>query len=259
MENRALNKQPLRVLFITQDDPFYIWNFFNEFFKQTARNIKIVAVVNCPSFGNKSKIALLRRMLRFYGMRDFCRMLFRYIAAKLRKQTVRNLCEKYGIPYLNENNINGPGFIAYCREKEVDVIQSVAAPIVFKSRLLNAARWGCLNIHHAKLPQYRGMMPNFWQMLNDEPTVWITIHRMDKALDRGHIILQNEIPLQPAESLDSLIKRTKRLGSHCVAEAFSLIRSGKVKLLEVTGAGSYYSFPASQDIRNFRKKGKRLL
>ncbi len=104
------------------------------------------------------------------------------------------------------------------------------------------------------------MMPNFWQLYHGEKTVGITVHRMNLGIDDGEIILQKEVAVNPGESLDALIKRTKRLGAHCMAEAIERIRDGGLKPIENrTGEGSYFSFPSRQDVRQFRRMGYRLV
>jgi len=45
-----------------------------------------------------------------------------------------------------------------------DVIFSVSAPQILKKNLIKLPNWGCINVHTAKLPEYRGMVPNFWAM-----------------------------------------------------------------------------------------------
>jgi len=42
---------------------------------------------------------------------------------------------------------------------------------------------------------------------------------------RRRIILQRDVAIEVGETLDSLIRRTKRLGAHVIAEAIDLIKS----------------------------------
>jgi methionyl-tRNA formyltransferase len=142
----------------------------------------------------------------------------------------------------------------------LDLIISVAAPEIFKQEIIQIPKYGCMNIHNAKLPSYRGMMPNFWQMYHDEKRVGITVHEINPKIDDGRIILQREVDIEPEEKLDALIKRTKRIGAHLLIEAIDIIRSGNVTYKDNKSTeGSYFSFPTRKDVKEFRKRGKRII
>ena len=104
------------------------------------------------------------------------------------------------------------------------------------------------------------MMPNFWQLYHGEQTVGITVHRINEEIDEGEIILQDHIPVLAGESLDALIKRTKRLGAHAVYKAIEMFKQGNVAYgANKPEEGSYFSFPNKDDVRKFREMGYKLL
>jgi len=265
------NGQKMNLIFITQDDPFYVRCFFEEFFRIYPFPGEIKAVVIQKLMGKKSMAPLVRQMYSFYGREDFWRIGLRYVWAKnlnfmgkLFSQTtwlnLSALCQVHGIEVLYNNDLHGPEFLNDIRERGIDLIISVAAPTIFRQELIELPPLGCINIHHAPLPRYKGMMPNFWQLYHGEKTVGITIHKMNLAIDEGEIILQKEVAVIPGESLDELIKRTKRLGAHCMAEAIEMVRSGGVQpIRNRIDQGTYFSFPTKQDVRKFRQMGHKLL
>ena len=261
----------MKLIFITQDDPFYVRCFFEEFFRIYPFPKEIEAVVIQRPLGKKSIARLIRQMVGFYGWEDFGRMGMRYVWAKdlnlmgkLFSRTewlnISGLCRVHGIPVLYKNDLHRPNFLAEIRVRGIDLIISVAAPTIFRQKLIDLPPLGCINIHHAPLPRYKGMMPNFWQLYHGEKTVGITVHKINRRIDEGEIILQKEVAVIPGESLDALIKRTKRLGAHCMAEAIEMVRSGAVQPIEnPTDQASYFSFPTKHDVRKFRQMGYRLL
>ena len=137
---------------------------------------------------------------------------------------------------------------------------SVACPYILKSKLLNLPPLGCINIHHAPLPRYQGMMPTFWQMYNGEKKVGLTIHQMREKIDQGPVLLQEDIEIAAGESLDLLIRRSKRHAASCLAKVLQDIRTQQATMLVSTGTdGSYFTFPTFQQIREFRRRGLRAL
>jgi methionyl-tRNA formyltransferase len=260
----------MRIVFVTQEDPFYIQVFFETLFKNYGNLREIQGLVLCRTMG-RSLWKLIKQMYGFYGPVDFLRVGTRYVKNKvlgiLLKRVVsktffdiKHLCSHYNIEVIPCNNINDPAIIDRLNKMKLDVIVSVAAPHIFKKAILSVPKWGCINIHNAKLPKYRGMLPNFWNMFYDEKNSAITIHTMDLEIDKGKILLQREFEIQPEESLDQLIKRTKSLGALCLIEVLKGIREGTVQYKEPEKTeGSYFSFPTPSDVKKFRRMGKRLL
>lgn len=260
-----------KILFITQEDPFYVRLFFEEFLANYPEQGEITGVVIAPTMGNKTFTKMVRQMYAFYGPVDFVRMGIRYVYYKVMLRlsrlwptsqfySIRQVCEHYRVPVLETKNINDADFLASIRPLDVDLIVSVAAPQIFRDALLAVPKLGCINIHNAKLPKYRGMLPNFWQMYHGEKAVGTTVHRINAKLDDGEILLQRESPIEPGEALESLIRRTKRFGARVMIEAIQAIRDGSIQPLpNNSDEATYFSFPTSDHVRQFRKMGYRLL
>jgi len=265
--------EQLKILFVTQEDPFYVKNFFEEFFDiYPFFKKEIKGIVVCRTLGQGSIMKLIRKLYAFYGFKDFIKMIVRYFNLKLsaigrkfgltkKNFTLEQLFSAHGLNYEYVSDVNNKNFIDKWKGQGINLIVSVAASEIFKQPLLDMPELGCINIHHAPLPRYRGMLPNFWQMFNDEKEVFITVHKMDTKLDNGDMISQRSVLINNDESLDQLIKRTKRLGAHVMKESLDKIREGRVSCIPVDSAeqGSYYSFPQAEDVKEFRKKGYRLL
>lgn len=262
---------PIAIVFITQDDPFYLRVFFEEFVRTCEDRGEIRSVVIAPAMGKKSLSGLVGQMYDFYGPRDFLRVGMKYVLYRLGSKlprwlrggkffSIEQACTHYGVPVVHARDINAPEFIAQLAQWKPDLIVSVAAPQVFRAQLIGTPRLGCINIHNSKLPRYRGMLPNFWQMLHGEKAVGTTIHRINAGIDDGDILLQTETPIEPGESLDSLILRTKRLGAGLVIDILRQLKSGEVHALpNRKEEATYFTFPTRRDVEEFRRRGYRLL
>lgn len=261
----------IKIAFLTQEDPFYVRLFFEEFFAHTPGLKGIVAVYLAPPMGKRSLRALARQMFDFYGPLNFVRMGMRYVWHKVAARrpvqrdaerffSVAQVCRAYGVPVEDVANVNDPAFHAKLRALAPDVIVSVACPQIFREPLIAIPPLGCINIHNAPLPRYRGMLPNFWQMYHGERTAGTTIHRINAGIDEGAILMQSETPISPGDTLDELICRTKRHGARMVIEALAALERGELRERpNAAGEGSYFSFPTRADVREFRRRGLRLI
>ena len=260
-----------RVVFITQEDPFYVRLFFEEFFAEYSARARVAAVVIAPTMGKKSTGKLAAQMYEFYGAVDFIRMSLKYLWYRIAVRlpwtgkvgsfySIEQVCSHYGIRVVHARSVNEPAFLADLRAIGPDLVVSVAAPQIFNAPLIALPRFGCINIHNAKLPKYRGMLPNFWQMFNGESVLGATVHRINASLDDGAILAQSETATVAGESLHSVICRTKRQGAHLMMSVIERIGSGTItELPNPKEESSYYTFPKKADVQEFRRRGHRLL
>jgi methionyl-tRNA formyltransferase len=104
------------------------------------------------------------------------------------------------------------------------------------------------------------MLPNFWQMYHGETSVGLTVHRINAGIDDGDILLQTETPIVAGESLDALIRRTKRLGAGLLIDVLRCVRNGDVRVIENPREhATYFKFPTRRDAEEFRRRGYRLI
>lgn len=250
----------LRVFFVTQDDPFYVACFFEVFFAEYPRDeLELVGMTIGRAF-RESRLAVAKRMLRFYGLRDFLRIAARLAGARLRGRSISRLAARERVRILETASVNDAAYVGRVRELQPDLIVSVAAPEIFSEELLAAGRLGCLNIHSGRLPRYRGMMPTFWQMLAGERRITVTVHEMVARLDAGGILGTVEYPLRDDDTLDRVMSETKREGARLMIDVLRRIRRGEARPepLDMRDA-SYFSFPSREKVAEFRARGLRLL
>lgn len=251
---------PLRVLVVTEADPLYVIRFFEIFFESCPRDrIELVGVTIAKAF-DEPLWRTARRMLRFYGLLDFLRVGARWFGALLRRRSIAGLAREAGVRLIDTGSVNDPAYEQRVRDLTPDVIVSVAAPERFREAILGVPRLGCINIHAGRLPRYRGMMPNFWQLLHGEEDAVITVHEMVLELDAGGILATRAFPLRPRDSLDRVITGTKHEGARLMIEVLLRMAEDDVVAvpLDMEDAG-YHAFPSPADVRAFRDRGHRML
>jgi len=266
----------LKILLVTQDDPFYVSIFFRELFKRNISDqLELVGVIIQPPLGKKSKQKLIKQMIDFYGYWNFFILgiiyvfykLFNVISIKLFKGnfpgafSVEHTLLKNKIKIFEVKNINSKESVNYLRSLNLDIIFSIAASQIFKKDVLAIPKIGCFNIHTSKLPKNRGMMPNFWSLYNfkSDSSSAVTIHKMNESLDDGEILFQKLFDLNPKETLDSLIRRTKKLSVIAFIEAIEILKKEKFNfIINDSKFATYNTFPTKEDVKKFKAKGYRL-
>jgi methionyl-tRNA formyltransferase len=249
----------MNVVVITEEDVFYIYEFFRTFYPLARGNdYTLRAVTILPAFNKRSYAALARQMYGFYGPAGFVRMGTWYVCRTLTGRTVRTLTRSFGIELVDTRSVNSPAYLQAIRERDTDVIVSIAAPQIFKRDLISSVPRGCINSHSALLPENRGMMPVFWGMYKGDPEIGVTVHYINEGVDTGDIIKQERVAVS-GESLHEMILKTKRLSARLIDEALREIARGTVRSTPMPPGGSYQTFPTPAEVKEFRRRGRRML
>ncbi|MBL4808922.1 MAG: hypothetical protein JKY43_02555 [Phycisphaerales bacterium] len=256
----GVDDRKLKLVFVTEDDPLYVIRFFEVFFDEYPQDqIEIVGVSVQEAF-HEPKWKTARRIFRFYGAVDFVRLLLRYVKVKLRGDSIVKLAKEKGLPVIQCGSVNDAEYIQRLKDLEVDVIASVAGPEIFKKGILETPRVRCINIHSGRLPIYRGMMPNFWQLLHGESHACITVHEMVEKLDAGGVLGTLEWELKENDSLDRVITGTKRDGARLMMDVILQLKNGEDHAVALDmSKKKYFSFPQPADVKKFRKRGHRMI
>lgn len=261
----------LAIEFFTQDDPLYILPFFEEFFRHYADTFNVAHVSCSRVMGKRSRKKLIRELFWLYGLAGFVRLTIRAGLARalgtlprsrnaVHFHSLGQLCHAFGVPFSRIGDPNESTFVAEVERRSPQVIVSVACPYILKEKLLKLPQYGCINIHHAPLPKYKGMMPTFWQMYHGEKRVGVTIHYMVPKVDQGPALLQSQLEIEPGASLDSLIRISKVHGAHCMAKVLRKIQTRQECPVDLEASnGSYFTFPTREQIREFRRRGLRAI
>jgi methionyl-tRNA formyltransferase len=253
----------LNVLVVTQDDPFYVPLLLKKFFEELDEDVTVSRIVCLDPF-NESFPELVARTYRLFGAGGFLRHGVAYVIRSffdtigVRRCSVDGIAESYNIPVDHVQSVNRPEFVNGIQQEGVDVVLSVSAPEIFDESLLSAPNWGCLNVHTAELPKYRGMMPTFWALYHGETEVGVTIHEMVEELDAGRVAAQTTFDVTDLKSLHEVICRGKQVGGELAAETLARIARDEISLSEMTGSGSYHSFPTVKERRELESRGWRM-
>jgi len=86
--------------------------------------------------------------------------------------------------------------------------------------------FGNINQHASLLPKYRGAAPIQWAIARGETVTGVTTMHLDVGLDTGDILLQKELPIDPADTSESLAPRLAAIGADLVVETLQGLQSG---------------------------------
>jgi len=103
-----------------------------------------------------------------------------------------------------------------------DAIVVAAFGRILPDRVLSMPDFGCINIHPSLLPRHRGPSPVQGAVLAGDECTGVTIMLMDAGIDSGPILAQREVPIDPADTAQSLSAELALLGAQLLEETLPL-------------------------------------
>jgi len=258
----------MNIAILTADEPLYLPSFFSDFLSRRSSDVRVIYMVP-PRYGKDSAVRMIHRYTKAFGLFNLLKLAYRTITTKLldklgfrqgdRYRSIQSAALAYGIHCERAEDVNSIAFLEKLRVEGIDLIVSVSCPQVFKRPLIELPRLGCLNVHGALLPKYRGIAPSFWMMVNGEPNAGVTVFLVNDDIDAGEVVAVRGFPIEPHETLHEFILRSKRIACDVLLEAIALVERGNPPTKPLTKTdGSYFSFPTRDAYKQFRGRGRRL-
>ncbi len=260
----------IKYVFI-QNDPFYLPRVLDKYlreFSDTTAGVNIQSVAQ----GKRTVFQTAMDLYKLYGFNYFQWKLRRYCTAKLKAKIYNDLlrstrqcysvaavARKYNVEVTQSVNVNSDEFLKHLRDKGVELIVSISGTQFYGRKLREQTPAGIVNCHGALLPRYRGLMPSFWTLANNEKEGGTSVHFVDDKLDNGPIVVQRKYRIHPHDTLEDIMARSKDLAAEAIIECVRLIEAGNPPLMENDASqATHFSMPTREDVRRFLQTGHRF-
>ncbi|MDR2417287.1 MAG: methionyl-tRNA formyltransferase [Holosporales bacterium] len=99
-----------------------------------------------------------------------------------------------------------------------DALVVAAYGQLLPSCVLEASRYGGINIHASLLPRWRGAAPIQWALLAGDTQTGVTLMQMDQGLDTGAILATQSVAIEPETTAGKLLEELATAGRQVVRE-----------------------------------------
>src|SRR5256885_9078666 len=148
---------------------------------------------------------------------------------ELVQSPVKECALKLNLPVTQPDRIKtNDEFRAQLTALRPDAIIVVGYGRIIPQRMLDLPPLGNINLHASLLPKYRGAAPIQWAIANDETVTGSTTMRIDAGLDTGDILLQQELPITPDDTAETLSPRLAEIGAELMVETLRGLHAGTI-------------------------------
>ena len=104
---------------------------------------------------------------------------------------------------------------------KADVAVVVAYGLILPQAILDAPRFGCLNIHASLLPRWRGAAPIHRAIMAGDAQTGVCIMQMEAGLDTGPVLLRQATNICAEETTGSLHDKLSGMGAAMIVDALA--------------------------------------
>lgn len=114
--------------------------------------------------------------------------------------------------------------------RRVDVVVAAGFMQLLRPVFLDRFRNRILNVHPALLPAFPGRTPVEDALAHGVKLTGVTVHLVDEGVDTGPIVLQECVPVEPGDTVETLHARIQAVEHRLLPEAVSLVLAGRVRV-----------------------------
>ncbi len=169
-------------------------------------------------------------------------------------------CGAHNIPFKRVPTTNSEETVKLFKDANADVGLSLGNGYISK-KVFGVPKFGMLNIHHEILPQYQNAQSIIWEIYNGSAETGYTIHKIDKHIDTGEIVLQEKLSIVFRDTLADTV-------AYNYARLFDASVQGLVRVLEnfgryfpnatPQGRGASYTTPTYWQFSIIKKQFEKL-
>ena len=133
---------------------------------------------------------------------------------------------EHGIPVYQPTTMKDGEALRIFRDISPDVAVVIAYGRILPKEILEAPKYGCINVHASLLPKYRGAAPIQWSVIDGQPKTGVTTMQMDVGLDTGDMLMKCETAIDPDETAGELHDRLSLMGAKLIVDTLAALEQG---------------------------------
>jgi methionyl-tRNA formyltransferase len=144
----------------------------------------------------------------------------------LRKSPVQQAAEETGLAVLTPERLKSAEESARFASLTPDVAVVVAYGLILPKPILDAPKYGALNLHASLLPRWRGAAPINRAIMAGDTETGVAVMRITEGLDAGPVCLEARAPIGADETAGELHDALATCGARLMVHALSALEGG---------------------------------
>lgn len=187
-----------------------------------AQRFQLVGIIEDVGSPASSTVRRIARRLREEAIAE------RLFSKSPRPRRLRSLAARHRASYYRLEARTREGLGDFLRAAAPDVVCVASLHWLIRRDELGIPRFGFINLHPSRLPDYHGPMPWFWQYHDFVREIGVSIHQIDLGQDTGAILNQASIVLPLGAEIEEAISLVAPLGAQLMVETVTQMAEGRL-------------------------------
>jgi len=162
-------------------------------------------------------------------------------ALEMTRTPVHSVADSLKIPVFTPASLRDVEAQKAFNSLAADVVVVAAYGLILPTPILEAPRFGCLNLHASLLPRWRGAAPIQRAIMAGDSQTGIDVMRMDAGLDTGPIAMREIVPIHPDDTAGDLASRLAAIAAKLSVRALHSMEAGLLEFHEQPTEGVCYA------------------
>ena len=142
---------------------------------------------------------------------------------EVEKSPVHLTADEHNIPVYHPINFKADEDKETFKNLNADIAVVAAYGLILPKAILEAPKYGCLNIHASLLPRWRGASPIQHAIWKGDTQSGVTIMQMERGLDTGPMILKGETDITETTTAQDLHDSLSEIGGDLIVQVLDQV------------------------------------
>ncbi len=163
------------------------------------------------------------------------------------KSPVHQAAERFGIPVFTPRTLRDEAIIEEFAGHRSDVAVVAAYGLILPKPVLDAPRYGCLNLHASLLPRWRGAAPIQRAIMAGDSETGVMVMQMDEGLDTGPVAMAERVAIGPDMTAGELHDALMHRGADLMVRALAALSRDSLSFHPQSESGVTYAEKIRKD------------
>ena len=151
--------------------------------------------------------------------------------------------------------------VSFIKNMQTDFILVFSYGLILPKQIIEAPKYGCINIHPSLLPKWRGPSPIQYSLLNNEKETGFCFMEMQEGIDTGDILLKRKVDIKQSDNSLTLLNKISATASLFIEKVFIEIIQNKITKNKQDHSQATYSYKIEKKdtMINFEEEALQIL
>ena len=162
---------------------------------------------------------------------------------------VKEMATDLGIETYQPPSLKSPEGLEKLKSVNADLMIVVAFGQIVPKSILDAFRFGCINVHASLLPRWRGAAPIQRAIMAGDTETGVCIMRMAEGLDTGPVFLERRLPIDNVDTSGTLHNKLAHLGAEALIQSLTILSDENLPIAQKDTHATYAHKISTNDAR----------